>query len=84
MVKAKNIYDFLGSILLGWAIIIMTSPIFLAWWLSDYERYIWTISGPEPFRRFGSGPYMLGMFFIMEFIGLSVLTVGVIFRRNSK
>ena len=82
--KKKEDYNRLISILLLVGRIFIISPLFLYWWIhGDYERYLWIINGPEPFSNFGSGPYQMGMFLGLEFLGVSMFVVGLYLRKTN-
>jgi hypothetical protein len=73
--------DALASILLGWGIVFVVSPVWLIWFIhGDYERYLWIINGPFPFSQFGSGPFQLFMFIFLVLSGILMISVGIILR----
>ena len=55
----RVVLDLLSSLLLGLVLLFPLIPAFLEWIHSDYDRYVWAISGPPPFDQFGSGPFQL-------------------------
>jgi len=70
--RARNI---LSSILSGIGAVFLVSPFALYWFIhGSYERYVWIINGPFPFSNFGSGPFQMGMYSELFFIGVLLLT----------
>lgn len=81
MNKKEN-HDRLISILLVAGPAFMLSPFFLYWWIhGDDERYLWIINGPFPFSSFGGGPFQLGMYLGLVFLGLMMFVVGLYLRK---
>ena len=83
MTKTKKaIIEIINSILFGLSIIFMISPFLLYQWIhGNYERYIWIIGGPNPYDKFGSGPYQLYMCLGLFFIGVIIFTSAFLLRR---
>jgi len=60
MEKAIHI---ISDFMRGVGTLFLVSPIALNWFIhGDYDRYIWIIKGPEPFNRFGGGPFQLYLY----------------------
>ena len=51
------------------------SPLIIIWWMSDYDRYLYLISGPFPFSSLGSAPFQIVFSALMVLIG----SAGVLF-----
>jgi hypothetical protein len=69
----------LTSVLLGWGILLLASPIFLYWFIhGSSERYLWLIGGPAPFDSFGSGPFQLWMYAGLFLLGLVLTSASAI------
>ncbi len=81
----RRICDFLVFALLGFGIILVTSPLLLYWWIhGSYERYIWIISGPAPYDKLGGGPYQLFVCAALFFIGILLIGIALILKRLCK
>ena len=51
------------------------------WWIhGSQERYVWIISGPDPYSMFGSGPFQLFVYLGLAFLGLVTVLVAAFFR----
>ena len=83
MIKTnKTISDITTSILFGAGIIFLISPFLLYQWIhSDYERYLWIIGGPDPYSKFGGGPYQLIMYLSLLLIGITLLLSPFLLKR---
>ena len=79
----KAIFEIISSIFFGLGIVFMSSPFLLHQWIHDnYERYIWIISGPDPYNKFGSGPYQLAMYSSLLFIGIIAIAIAFLLRKS--
>jgi hypothetical protein len=71
---SQRMLSFVVDSIRGLGILMIISPIFLRWFIhGDYERYIWLINGPEPFSKFGGGPFQLGMYIGLVVVGIILL-----------
>lgn len=78
----KAIFDIVNSTLFGLGVIFMISPFLLNWWIHDsYEQYIWIISGPDPYNKFGGGSYQLYMYLYLFLIGAIIFTGAFLLRK---
>lgn len=66
----------------GIGISLVMSPLFLYWWIhGDYQRYLWIISGPSPYDKFGGGPYQLALSFGL-FLAGALITFAVVMMQK--
>jgi len=78
----KAIFEIVNSTLLGLGLVFILSPFLLNWWIhGSYERYIWIISGPDPYDKFGSDPLQLYMCLGLFFIGVIIFVSGFLLKR---
>ncbi len=84
MIKTnKTISNITTSILFGAGIIFLISPFLLYQWIhSDYERYLRIISGPDPYSKFGGGPYQLIMYLSLLLVSIMLITVSFLLRKK--
>jgi len=79
----KAIFEIINSTLFGLGIIFMFSPFLLNWWIhGSYERYIWIISGPSPYDKFGSVPFQLYMCLGLFSMGVVIFISAFLSRRH--
>jgi hypothetical protein len=74
----------LGSLFLGFGILLVAFPIFFYWFIhGDRDRYVWIIQGPAPFNQFGSGPFQLSIILISLLLGVISLYISwVIYKKE--
>lgn len=85
-----NHITFFGGLFLFLGLLMVLSPLFFWWYVSDYDRYIAMIRGPFPFSHFGSGPLQLwGAIFLLGWgatvgvTGWAAVRGGRLLTRNS-
>jgi hypothetical protein len=62
-------------------LVLLASPMLLWWWIhGDYERYVWIISGPQPYEQFGGGPFQLFMYTSLLLIGTLLTAVALLLK----
>lgn len=80
----SNHVTFFGGLLLFLGLLMVLSPLFFWWYVSDYDRYIAMIRGPFPFSHFGSGPLQLwGAVFLLGW-GATVGVTGLAAFRSGR
>ena len=77
MTKIKKIiFNIISYIFFGVGIISIMNVFLLYQWIhGDYERYLWIISGPDPYNKFGGGSYQLIMYSGLIFIGIIAIAI---------
>ena len=79
----KTISDITTPILFGVGVIFLISPFLLYQWIhGDYERYLWIISGPDPYSKFGGGPYQLIMYLSLLLTGIILIISAFLLKRK--
>lgn len=72
----NTIIEFLFSLLAGIGSIFLVSPFILNWWIhGNYDRYIWIISGPSPYNKFGGGPFQMAMYLGLFLVGIVLIVL---------
>ncbi len=80
MKKTKSI---LSNVFLIAGIEVSLSPIFMYWFIhGDYERYIWIINGPFPFKSFGGGPFQMLMYISLFITGAVFIFLSLHFNKT--
>ena len=75
--------DLGSAFLLGLGGILMAAvPALYRFIHGDRERYVWIISGPEPFGQFGGGPYQAWLYGSLLVAGLGAVVAGLALRRR--
>lgn len=71
-----TILELVIDIFRGLALITLISPVIIYQFIhGDTDRYIWLISGPEPFNKFGGGPYQLYMYLTLVITGIALFVL---------
>jgi 8-oxo-dGTP diphosphatase len=71
--------------LTGLGIMFVLAAPGLWWWINaSRERYLWIISGPPPYNRFGSGPLQLWMGIVLIVTGTVLFALGLLMRRKMR
>lgn len=79
--KRKWFFDIVSSLILGIGFISLISPLLIFWFIhGNHERYMWIISGPHPFDKFGGGPFQLFMYLGLFIFGLILIVISFYIR----
>ncbi len=74
---------FICDLIRGLGAVLIVSPLALYCFIhGNYERYIWIINGPAPFKYFGSGPFQLWMYLGLFVCGILVLVLSGKMKRD--
>lgn len=83
--KKYTIKEYIVDLLIGIGFVLSISPIFLYWLIhGSYDRYVWLISGPEPFSKFGGGPFQLYMYMGPLIIGVIISILAIRSKLKSR
>ena len=81
--KKQLISVFISNLLLGLGFIFIISPAILYWFIhGNYERYIWILNGPYPFRNFGGGPFQLFISAGLFIFGIILISISMTFKKK--
>lgn len=82
--RKQPLKSFTSDLLLGLGFIFIISPAILYWFIhGNYERYIWIINGPYPFRHFGGGPFQIFIYVGLFIVGIGLVGISLTLKKRS-
>ncbi|MCH4886689.1 hypothetical protein EZV73_03875 [Acidaminobacter sp. JC074] len=83
--KKYTIKEYIVDLFIGFGFILLISPAFLYWFIhGSYDRYVWLLSGPDPFNKLGGGPYQLFLFMGLFSSGVIISILAIWSKLKSK